>query len=274
MLWQLIAPLADRLGACSLGVAIGGAIIGVALWLAGARFSRSLVTLMAVAIGTSVGVRLPGWLGWNIDGMAIGVGGAVLLGASGYLLHRTWIGMYLALLLAVWAGVGSWMALDHGATMRWPSINWNGGIAAASQAVWTQMTFQPIRGVAIAAGIGLLAGVVMTIFWPKLSGVTTWSLAGVTLMLSMLAAAGQMIHLSWVGALGVSGMIQGTALLGLVVLGASIQWLIMPRAKAAGQNQLDFPTLPVLGERGSDSIRRSDSAPGGGVVKQVLPMDD
>jgi hypothetical protein len=246
MLWQLIAPFADRLGACSLGVAIGGAIIGVALWLAGARFSRSLVTLMAVAIGTSVGVRLPGWLGWNIDGMAIGVGGAVLLGASGYLLHRTWIGMYLALLLAVWAGAGSWMALDHGASLSWPSIDWSTGIFATAQAVWTQMTLKPIRVVAIAAGIGLFVGVVMTIFWPKLSGVMTWSLAGVTLVLCMLVAARQMIPVNWAGVLDASGMIQGAALLGLVALGATIQWVITPRAQSAG----------------------------GGVVKQALPMDD
>jgi hypothetical protein len=246
MLWQLIAPLAGRLGDCSLGAVIGGVIIGVALWLVGARFSRSLVTLMAVAIGTSIGVRLPGWLGWNIDGMAIGVGGAVLLGVSGYLLHRTWIGLYLGLLLAVWAGAGSWMALDRAGTMTWPRIDWSGGGVAALHDVWTQLNLPPVRGIAIAAGIGLLVGVVMTIFWPKLSGVTTWSLAGVTLVSSMFAAATQTMHLNWAGALDASGMIQGAALVGLVVLGASVQWLLTPRAEKAW----------------------------GGVVKRALPMDD
>jgi len=106
MLREFLALLPESLGECSLGIAIGGALLGLVLWLAGARFSRSLVTLIGVAIGTSVGMRLPGWLGWSIDGMAIGVGGAVVLGASGYLLHRSWIGLYLGALSVALGGGG------------------------------------------------------------------------------------------------------------------------------------------------------------------------
>jgi hypothetical protein len=232
MLWQLTALLPGRLGECSLGVAIGGAILGMAFWIAGARFSRSLITLIAVAIGTSVGIRLPGWLGWNFDGMVIGVGGALLLGVSGYLLHRTWIGMYLAVLLAIWAGVGSWIALNSAGTTHWPTIDWSAGFVAALQTMWAQTASEPTRSVAIAAGIGLAVGVLMSVFWPKLSSVTTWSLAGVTLVASMFAATMQTTHWHAAAALNASGMIQGAVLIGLVVLGASIQWLIIPRNRA------------------------------------------
>jgi hypothetical protein len=231
MFWQLNTLLPGRLSECSLGVTIGGAILGMAFWIAGARFSRSLITLIAVAIGTSVGIRLPGWLGWNFDGMVIGVGGAVLLGASGYLLHRTWIGMYLALLLAIWAGAGSWIALSSAGTTHWPTIDWSAGFVAALQTMWAQTSWEPTRSIAIAAGIGLAVGVLMTIFWPRLSSVTTWSLAGVTLVVSMFAAATQATHWNCAAALNASGMIQGAVLIGLVVLGASIQWLIIPRKR-------------------------------------------
>ena len=231
MLRELVALLPESLCECSLGVTLIGAVLGAAFWLAGARFSRSLITLLGVAIGTSVGVRLPAWLGWGIDGMAIGVGGAVLLGVSGYLLHRTWSGVYLSVLLALWAVAGSWIALTHSQTAIRLSVDWKTGIIAAVESMWNQLPATLSHMIAMAAGVGLITGMIMTIFLPRLSRVTTWSLAGITLLVSMLGAAEQATHSDWISAIKLNDSVQASALVGLVVLGAAIQWGLLPRAQ-------------------------------------------
>ncbi len=241
MLRELIALLPESLGECSLSVAIGGAVIGAGFWLAGARFSRSLVTLIAVAIGTSVGMRLPNWLGWSIDGMAVGVGGAVVLGVSGYLLHRTWIGLYLSLLLTLWAVAGSWTVLMRSQTLIPLSVDWKTGMVAAFESMWNQLPTTLVHAVAIAAGAGLLAGVSMTIFWPRLSRVTTWSLAGVTLLLTMLGAAEQTTHSNWVTAIKLNDASQASALFGLVLIGGLIQWCLTSRAHQSTATRTPLP---------------------------------
>jgi hypothetical protein len=224
MLREFIALLPESVGDCSLGVAIAGAAVGALLWLAGARFSRSLVTLIGVAIGTSIGMRLPNWLGWNIDGMAIGVGGAVILGVSGYLLHRTWIGLYLGGLLSLWAAVGLWIAVSRAGDAISLSVDWKTGIVSAIGSMWNQLPVRVAHGLAIAAGAGLLASVLMTICWPRLSRIAAWSLAGVTLIVTMLGVAQQSTHSNWAAIIKVNDRLQASALIGLVVIGGLIQW--------------------------------------------------
>jgi hypothetical protein len=241
MLREIISMLPESLGELSLGVAIGGALLGLAFWLAGARFSRSLITLIAVAIGTSVGMRLSRWLGWSIDGMAIGVGGAVLLGVSGYLLHRTWAGLCLGLLLALWGAVGSWLALMQTQTVLAISVDWKNGIPSACQSMWNQLPVTLAHALAIAGGVGLVVGAAMTIFWPRVSRVATWSLAGITLIVVMFASAQQTTHSNWVGSLKLNDALQATALLGLVLLGALIQWGILPPAQPSAGRKRSLP---------------------------------
>src|SRR5881394_1577497 len=89
-------------------ISIVGVIAGLVLWLIGARFSRSIVTLIAVSIGALVGLRLPAWFSVPVGAWATAIGGALLLGISGYALHRMWVGAGLAFLLALWAGILVW----------------------------------------------------------------------------------------------------------------------------------------------------------------------
>jgi hypothetical protein len=238
MLREIITMLPESLSDLSLGVAIGGAMLGLAFWMAGARFSRSLLTLIAVAIGTSVGMRLPRWLGWSIDGMAIGVGGAVILGVIAYLLHRTCAGLCLGLLLALWAVAGSWLVLTQTQTTLAISVDWKSGIVTACQSIWNQLPGTSAHTLAVAACAGLVVGAAMTIFLPRLSRVTTWSMAGITLILVMFAAAQQTTHSNWIASLKLSDAMQSMALFGLVTLGALIQWVILPRAQpSAGRKR-------------------------------------
>jgi hypothetical protein len=241
MLRAFLALLPESLGDCSMGVAIGGAILGAIFWLTGARFSRSLVTLIGVAVGTSVGMRLPGWLGLSIDGMAIGVGGAVILGVSGYLLHRTWIGVYLGALLSLWAGIGSWIAFSRSTSGIPLSVDWKTGIFPAVESMWNQLPLPVAHNLAIAASAGLLAGVLMTIFWPRLCRVTAWSLAGVTLIVVMAGIAQQTTHSEWAAAIRINDVLQASALFSLVALGGLIQWGLTRRADRTPQPSAPLP---------------------------------
>src|SRR5206468_9593604 len=94
--WHWLATLTAWLGRYALLAALVGSAAGFVLWLAGSRFSRSLVTLLAVTVGAVLGMHLPGWFDWPIEGMGLAVGGAMVLGLSGFLLHNTWVGLSLS----------------------------------------------------------------------------------------------------------------------------------------------------------------------------------
>jgi hypothetical protein len=186
----------------TLAMALAG--IGVILWLGGAVWSRSLVTLILVAIGTWIGMRMPGWAGWRIDGMGPAIGGAIVLGAAGYLLHRAWIGLVLAMVLAAWAGGGVWIAMDRqggdalaradhlDAPRETVSVSASTTLSAFGRGVgeqWQKVepllqprTNQFVLGAAV---LGLLVGGMVAVRWPRLSQAMAWSLLGITLAVTM-----------------------------------------------------------------------------------------
>src|SRR5688572_12193485 len=101
MFHQLISWLPqDAATTRGLVIALAVAAAGLLLSVVGARFSRSVYALAAVAAGAWVGLRVPRWTGWELDVMATAIGGALVLGFSGYLLHRAWVGLTLGLMLA------------------------------------------------------------------------------------------------------------------------------------------------------------------------------
>src|SRR5476651_527400 len=111
MLQLLIQWMPDQVGAAALTIALAGAAAGAVLWLSGARFSRTLVGLAAVAVGAVVGMELPRRLGWTISGAGPAVGLALMCGLMGYLFHRLWIGIGLGTVLAGWAFLATWVLL-------------------------------------------------------------------------------------------------------------------------------------------------------------------
>src|SRR5437763_7546556 len=92
--------LVDRPPMVLLGAAGAGAILA----LVGARFSRAIVTLTAVGLGAFLGLHGPAWMGWSIDTIGAAFCGAIVLGLSGFILHRAWLGLRLAGLVATDAG--------------------------------------------------------------------------------------------------------------------------------------------------------------------------
>src|SRR5262245_56130142 len=109
MLLDLLQLLPTDPGGPVLLTTMIGTVVGAALWLLGAKISRPLVTLLTVLGGAMIGMHLPQWFGWQISGAGPAVGGAVVLGVSGYVLHRMWVGIGLGSVLALWAAMGTWL---------------------------------------------------------------------------------------------------------------------------------------------------------------------
>jgi len=228
--WHWLAPLTAWLGRYALLAAMAGSGAGLVLWLAGSRFSRSLVTLLAVAVGAAVGMHLPRWMGWPIDGMGLAVGGAVVLGLSGYLLHSTWVGISLSGLLALWAGTAAWIVAGQGARLefQWPQIDPAADASTALATLWRAMPGDLPWVMPCAVAGALVSGVIVTVFWPKLARVLAYSLAGISLLVVAGVWAMQMSRPQWLASAPKDLPTQVAILLGGVAVGVLIQWRLTP----------------------------------------------
>src|SRR5689334_5070071 len=109
MFQDLLTLLPERLTHATPTMALVASVIGIVFLFAGGRVSREIITLTCVLVGGYIGMRLPAWCGWGVDGMGLAFAGAMLLGLRGYWLDRAWEGGLLAAILALWAGVGTWL---------------------------------------------------------------------------------------------------------------------------------------------------------------------
>jgi hypothetical protein len=212
------------------------AAFGAIVWICGARFSRSIIALSAVALGTMIGMRLPAWRGWQIDGMGVAVGGAVVLGTVAFLFHRTCIGLLLGGGMLLWAGTATWLFLGKGATWDLQAVHWDGDLVQFLRLAWQALPPGLSRVFPAACFAGLAGGITMAVIFPKLSKVLTHSLTGVTLMAVMGAVLLQAKRPMWISALPGSILAQGIVLIGIVLLGVIMQWQITPPYRNAGSN--------------------------------------
>src|SRR4051812_23890920 len=113
MLQQLIPFLPELATRVEAWAFVAMAALGVVLWVCGGRYTQPLMALLGVFCGGIVGRQIPSWLGWNIDTMTPTVALAVLIGISGFVLHRPWAALAFASLLALWGFFGTWIVL-HG----------------------------------------------------------------------------------------------------------------------------------------------------------------
>jgi len=226
MYLQLSSFLPDRLLDRPTSFAAAGILVGFAFWAAGSVFSRSLITLTAVAIGTSVGMHLPAWEGWKIDGMGLGVGGALVLGTSGYLLHRTWVGVGLATILAACCGLAVVMVVDPAASL--PQLHWNVGLSESLGELWRQLPKSLNPALPIACVIGITAGIASAVFWPKLSIAAMYSLIGTGLIVAMGWVEIHAMQPGWLKMFPQNVAVRVAALLVVAVVGVIVQWQLTP----------------------------------------------
>lgn len=228
MLHQLLGITPQQPSAPLALFALGGAALGGFLWLAGSRFSQGLVTLMAVAVGAWGGLCLPRWLLLPIAPWATAVGGALVLGLLGYGMHRMFVGLGLALVLALWVGLT--VIAQHQLLDRFPAPAMPLVLSAWLQQVWDAVPQELRRSGPLGCGMAAVAGLGVAVIWPRLAGYLFYSLLGVSLMVGLameamvLGSRPQLLRI-----VPADPHIQLAVLAALVVFGAAVQWRTAPR---------------------------------------------
>lgn len=224
-------------GRAGMLIAIFGLFAGVVAWLGGSRFSRPVVTLLTVALGTMLGLYVPRFFGWSFSGPAPAVAAALMLGVTGYILHFLWVGVGLGLFVAIWAAIGCWIKLHHDAAMSYPAWTVAQGPIGFLAAMWHGLPTDVTHVLPLVIASALICGVAFAILWPKASLMLGWSLAGATMLTMTSLAVMRFGQPKLLTKLNSPLWAQVATLLLLVAIGTATNWWISPRAaagKAAG----------------------------------------
>ena len=232
MLLDLLQLLPDKPADGVLIIAMIGSVFGLVLWIAGVKVSRPLVTLVTVLIGATIGLQLPRWFNWNISGAGPAVGAAVVLGVSGIVLHRMWVGIGLGLTLALWCALGMWLIMRNNSSWDWPDLGDSQSWWAYLQDVWDDLPPNMARMLPYAAGAALVCGVASSILWPKLTTVLNWSAIGLTMCVALTTSAIAITHRDWLAKAPQQTWVQLASLAGLLFVGAAVQWKLSPKKRS------------------------------------------
>ena len=243
-MFQELQPLLPKeIGTLTLVLAILGTVLGAGLWLLGARYSRSLITLVLVSAGGWIGLFLPHWFGWHIDGWATAILSAIALGAGGFVMPRFWVGIGLGIMLSLAATIGFWRVYGDPGWML-PKIEVGATAVTYINATWQSLPASVRHALPFTTGVMLLVGLVAGLIWPRLSVVLLYSIVGV----GLLATAGlwllRFARPQWATSLPATKLSQAMTLAGLIALGAFVQWHLA-LSKRGPRPKLDKPVVVV-----------------------------
>jgi len=224
MFYQFLLARFGETGWLVAMMSICGVLAGLVLWLVGARFSRGIVTLIAVSIGALVGLRMPAWFSVPIGAWSTAIGGALLLGITGYALHRMWVGAGLAMLLALWAGILVWNIYCSGRVGTFPDRVAGMGINEYWTSVWNCLPRDFRRISPFLCGLAVVFGLTVSIFWSRAAAVMLYSVLGVSVLMIMGMLG---IAISKPQLLGILPSQTGTQIAtfgGMVLFGGIVQW--------------------------------------------------
>lgn len=247
MFQHLITLLPRQPGTVTLIVALIGCIFGVALWIAGARFSRSILTLAAVALGTAIGMKMPLWCKWSIDPMAPAVCGAIILGISAYTLHRLWVGAWLGAVLTLWSVLVFWATRGTAFHWHWPPFNPAQTLPQYFADLWQNVPESLHQYVCVCAAAALLIGISAAWLLPRIGVSLLWSVAGVSLLLPTAATALSRFDPTVLRHLPRENSAQFALLLGLIGAGTLLQWraiCVLQAAESNGQSSSQSKKKP------------------------------
>src|SRR5690242_6728699 len=167
MIQRLLMLLPQQISSLTLMIAIMGAALGGILWLGGSRFSRTLMTLVSVSAGALIGLQVPKWFTIGLEGWATAVLGALVLGISGYLLHKLWVGMGLGLVLGVWAAVGTFVFCADPKGWIWPVSPAGASVHRQIVEFWNSLTPEARTLLPFTTSAALLSGICASVLWPR-----------------------------------------------------------------------------------------------------------
>lgn len=214
--------------------------IGFLLWLAGSRFSQGLVTLLAVAIGASVGKHLPAWMGWSIDPIGTCFGGALILGFVGYLYYRMWVGVGLGLLLAGWTAIAIWSLFHNTDAWAFPAIT-SLDLSVLTKSLWDSIPPDLQRILPWSIGVAGFAGMTLAALAPRLAERMFYSMLGLSVAVAAVTLMNQTINWNRLIPNGPIARLVVAAV--LVLMGMTLQsWLGPKRAAALAPVPDDIPS--------------------------------
>jgi len=236
MVEQLLPLLPKEIGQAALYAAMFGTLVGAGLWLVGARFSRPLITLVAVSAGAVIGRMVPAWMGWTVNSMAAAVGGAVVLGMSAFLLHRVWVGIGLGVLLTCWAALATWATCHGDAAWTWPAVDASTTVASFGDAIWDGLPERVRTILPYACGGAAMSGFLAALLWPRVAVVLLYSALGASLLVGMGLTAIENGRPEWMNIVPAQTWAQVATLVVIVVFGAMVQWQLSPSPKSSAPN--------------------------------------
>lgn len=207
--------------------------MGALLGLVGARYSRRLVALAAVAGGTFLGLHAPSWFALKMDGIGAAFCTAIAVGVIGFLLHRVFIGLLQATLFGSLAGFGTWITRAGTTPWQIPRIDLNQSAPAILSVLRDSLPAQLHTALPVAIAIGWGLGIILAFFWPRFSQVTFFSLFGMTIMTVAGALALGQVRPDLLARVPTDPKIQLALFAGIVLLAMTIQRLLLPRNKRA-----------------------------------------
>jgi hypothetical protein len=228
MIQQLLSILPQQIHPVALIVAVSGAILGGILWLGGSRFSRTVVTLLCVSCGALVGLQMPHWFGWALEGWATAVLGALVLGIAGYALHKIWVGFGLGLVLAFWAALASFAFSTGPNGFSWPVTPAGSTLTAQLLDLWTALSPETRELLPFACAAAMLMGITASVVWHRLGVVLLYSTSGISLLVGMGTLALNAAKREWLTLIPSHTSSQVIVLLCAVAFGAVLQWRCPP----------------------------------------------
>lgn len=244
LLQHLTPRAADALANPSFMLALAGTLIGFGLWATGARYSRGMITLLAVAVGGILGGHLPAWRGWDVNPMGTVIVCTLAVGFAGYLLHTTCVGVFLSLLLALSASAAVWAVWGQGATWQMPVVEWASSPDLIADTFWKSLPAHLNRSVPIAFAIGFGAGVVLMVARPKVGTALAYSLIGTPLLIAFGLPLLQTLRPQWYEAIPTAAPARWVLAAAVVALGTLVQWLLLPRKRKGAANAPKSETNP------------------------------
>jgi hypothetical protein len=262
MFQEGFANLVAALGPRALPIALGIAVVGLILWAVGARISRSVFALVGVGLGAWLGLRLPVWLGWQIQPMAVGFGGALVLGLAGYWLHTVWVGLTLGTLLASAGAFVAWHRLAAGAEWSIPAFDPSQPNATIARDLWQSLPADFARVVApyVAGGCAVIGALIAWLL-PTLGRVLAFTLLGTLMLVTGGLAAAQLARPDWLAKLPPDTQTRGVALAILVTAGAVLQWTLCPRKPKGKDFSVGPGPAPARGPRDVRDLGPSKQGP-------------
>ena len=228
MIQQLLSMLPQQIHPVALILAVSGSILGGVLWLGGSRFSRTVVTLLCVSCGSLVGLQLPHVFGWAIEGWATAVLGSLLLGITGYALHKVWVGFGLGLVLALWAALATFVFSADPRGFAWPLTPAGSTLATHLLDLWNALAPETRELLPFACAAAMLMGVTASVVWHRLAVVLLYSTSGISLLVGMGSLALNAAKREWLSLIPSQTSSQLIVLLSAVAFGAVLQWRCPP----------------------------------------------